>query len=36
MGRITVKWGKLQFELPVELLLCVLFKTFLMLHNVNV
>jgi hypothetical protein len=35
MGKITVQWGKFKIELPVELLLCVLFKTFLLLHNVN-
>jgi hypothetical protein len=36
MGRISVKWGKVEVELPAELLLFVLFKTFLVLHNVNV
>jgi len=35
MGQVTVRWGKFKVKLPVELLLCVLFRTFLMLHNVN-
>jgi hypothetical protein len=36
MGQVTVKWGKFKVELPAELLLCVLLKVFLLLHNVNV
>jgi len=36
MRQITVKWGRFTLELPVELVLCVLFKAFLMIHNVNV
>ena len=34
MRHITVTWGKLKVELPVEFLLYVLFKAFLMLHNI--
>jgi hypothetical protein len=36
MGLVRVKWGKFTCELPGEIVLCVLFKAFLMLHNLNV
>ena len=36
MRHVTVKWGKLKVELPVELLLFALFNAFLIHHNVNV
>jgi len=36
MRLVTVKWGKFKLELPAELLLFVLLKTFLILHNMNV
>jgi hypothetical protein len=36
MGRVIVRWGKLRLELPAELLLFVLLKTFHALHHVNV
>jgi len=36
MRLVRVKWGKLYVELPAEIILYLLFKAFLMLHNVNV
>jgi hypothetical protein len=37
MRPVRVKWGKLYLEVPVELVLYLLFKAFLMFHyNVNV
>ena len=37
MRLVRVKWGKLYLEVPVELVLYLLFKAFLMFHyNVNV
>jgi hypothetical protein len=36
MRRMIVKWGKLRIELPAEVLLFVLFKTYLALHRVDV
>jgi len=37
MRPVRVKWGKLNLELPAEIILFLLFKAFLMLHfNVNV
>jgi len=37
MRPVRVKWGKLNFEAPAEIVLFLLFKAFLMLHsNVNV
>ena len=35
MGRITVKWGKFKLELPGEIFFFLLYKAFLMLHNLN-
>ena len=35
MRLVRVKWGKLLFELPGEILLFLLFKAFLWLHNIN-
>ncbi len=35
MGRVTVKWGKLKLELPVELVLFLLFWTFLLLRSLK-
>jgi hypothetical protein len=34
MGPVRVKWGKLNLELPGEIFLYLLFKAFLMFHNV--
>jgi hypothetical protein len=36
MRLVRVQWGKFKLELPMELLLLVLFKAFLIYHNVNV
>ena len=36
MGLIKIQWGKLKFELPVEIFCYLLLKTFLVVHNVNV
>ena len=36
MGLVRVKWGKLYVELPGEIFLALLFKAFLMFHNLNV
>ena len=37
MRPVRVKWGKLNFEVPAEIILYLLFKAFLMFHyNVNV
>ena len=37
MRLVRVKWGKLYLEVPVEIILYLLFKAFLMAHyNVNV
>ena len=36
MRLVRVRWGKFKLELPAELLLCVLLKLFLILHNRNV
>ena len=36
MGLIRVRWGKLYVELPGEVFLVLLFRTFLMLHQLNV
>ena len=36
MGLVKVKWGKFSLELPGEILLFVLVKTFLMLHKMNI
>ena len=36
MRPVRVKWGKLNIELPAEIVLFLLFKAFLMFHNVNV
>ncbi len=33
MRQIKVKWGKLDLELPAELVLYLLFKAFLLLHG---
>jgi hypothetical protein len=35
MRHVTATWGKLKVELPVEFLLALLFKAFLIAHNVN-
>jgi hypothetical protein len=35
MGRVTVKWGKFKVELPVELVLYLLFWTFLLLRSLR-
>jgi hypothetical protein len=36
MRLIRVKWGKLYLELPGEIIIALLIKAFLMLHNKNV
>jgi len=37
MRPVRVKWGKLNLELPAEIILYLLFKVFLMVHfNVTV
>jgi len=35
MRLVRVKWVKLLFKLPGEILLFLLFKAFLWLHNIN-
>jgi hypothetical protein len=34
MGPVRVRWGKLLIELPAEIFLYLLFKAFLMFHNI--
>jgi hypothetical protein len=36
MRLVTVQWGKFKLELPAEIILFLLFKTFLMLHKTNI
>jgi len=36
MRLVTVKWGKLVIEVPVEIVLFLLLKAFLMVHKMNV
>ena len=35
MRLVKVEWGKFKLELPAEFLLYLLFKAFLMVHNVD-
>lgn len=35
MRLVTVKWGKLTLEVPAEIILFLLFKAFLLLHDRN-
>jgi hypothetical protein len=36
MRPMRVKWGKLYLEVPVEILLFLLVKAFLLVHKLNV
>ena len=36
MRPVRVKWGKFELELPGEILIFLLYKAFLIIHNMNV
>jgi len=36
MRQVSVKWGKFKLELPGEILIFLLYKAFLIIHNMNV